>query len=83
MFNRFSPPDTLKNLRFLILVFGRDQEQDWFSDDFFRRVPKQALAPWFQLVMMPLRSLLMMASSEDADNRGQVRHLPFGAFAFR
>ena len=28
--------------------------------------PKMRSAPWFQLWMMPLRSLLMMASSEEA-----------------
>ena len=46
---------------FINAIF-RYQDRDWLADGFFRLIADSRSAPPFQLVMMPLRSLLTIAS---------------------
>ena len=45
--------------------------------------PNRRSAPRFQVLMIPSRSLLTMASSEEFDDRGEVLGRLLGAFALR
>jgi hypothetical protein len=69
-----SLPNALEDPRFFVVAVGGDEHGHGLADRFCRRVAEHALgtavpggsAPPFQVVMMPVRSLLMMASSEDS-----------------
>ena len=66
MLDALAPPDAFENRGLLVLAVRRNQDRDRLADDLLGRIAEIRSAPLFQLVMMPLRSLLMMASSEDS-----------------
>jgi hypothetical protein len=66
MVDALPSPETVKNVRFFSVAFWWNDQGDMLPDGFVRGYPNIRSALLFQLVMMPSRFLLIMASSEEA-----------------
>ena len=70
MIDAFAAPQALEDAGLLVEMFLGDQQGDGLADRLVRRVAENALSrAGFQVVMMPSSVLVMMASSEDLDDR--------------
>ena len=71
----FAAADFFECLFEFTLYAGRQQDGGVLADHLFRRSRRCVRRLLFQLVMMPLSVLLMMASSEDSPRRQDGRRL--------
>jgi hypothetical protein len=65
MFDVFLASNSAEDMRRFVDPLGRHEDRDRTAHHFFGLVAEHLRAPMFQLVMLPIRSLLMMASSDE------------------
>ena len=74
----FAPDERCEDGGLFLKPIGRQQHRDRTADGLLRRIAEDAFGALFQLMIVPLRSLLMMASSDDSTIAASISWRPTG-----